>query len=72
MEPVINLEEKVGKTVGQRRAPNPLRTQPDEVENAKHWQQTFGGMRVRPGVYRFTSFEAADEWTRKHQILSRR
>ncbi|MFN2477082.1 MAG: hypothetical protein ABR526_12175 [Chthoniobacterales bacterium] len=71
MEPVINIEEKIGKWVGRRRAPDPLRPQPGEVENAKHWQRAFGGMRVRPGVYRFTSFEEADEWTTKHQILSR-
>ncbi|MEA3188274.1 MAG: hypothetical protein QOD99_2104 [Chthoniobacter sp.] len=66
--PVVNVEETIGKTVGRRLPPSPLQIQPGEVENAKAWQHSFGGLRVRPGVYRFTSFEDADAWMMKHQI----
>ncbi len=69
---VINLEENIGKTVGTRLPPNPLRVAAGEVENAKAWQRAFGGLRVRPGVYRFTSFEEADAWMTKFQALRKR
>lgn len=69
--PVVNIQETIGKTVGRRVVPNPLQAQPGEVENAKAWQRSFGGLRVRPGVYRFTSFEDADAWMMKHQIQAR-
>lgn len=69
--PVVNVEETIGKTVGTRKVPDPLQVRPGEVENAKAWARSFGGLRVRPGVYRFTSFEEADAWTMKHQIQAR-
>ena len=65
MKPAINFEEKIGKTVGKRTPPNPLKIQPNEIENAKAWRRTIPGMRVRPGVYRFRSHEEADAWLMK-------
>jgi hypothetical protein len=67
MKPVVNLEEKIGKTVGRRGAPNPLKTHPGEIADAKAWSRAFPSLRgVRPGVYRFQSHEEADAWLMKH------
>ena len=67
MKPIINLEEKIGKTVGRRTAPNPLKTQPGEIADAEAWRRAFRAMRgVRPGVYRFHSHEEADAWLMKY------
>ncbi len=67
MKRVINLEEKIGKTVGRRRAPNPLQTQAGDIADAKAWSRAFPAMRgVRPGVYKFHSFAEADAWTMKY------
>jgi hypothetical protein len=63
MKPVINLEEKIGKTVGRRMPPDPLKIQPGEIANAEAWRRAFPGLRgKRPGVYRFHSHEEADAW----------
>jgi hypothetical protein len=67
MKPIVNLEENIGKTVGRRVAPNPLKTQPGEIANAEAWSRAFPRLRgVRPGVYRFNSHEEADAWLMKH------
>lgn len=68
MKPAINFEEKIGKTVGKRLPPNPLKIQANEIENSKAWRRTIPGMRVRPGVYRFHSHEEADEWLMKKLV----
>ena len=63
MKPVINLEENIGKTVGRRVPPDPLKIQPGEIEDARAWLRAFPGLRgARPGVYRFHSHEEADAW----------
>ena len=59
MQPGINDEEFIGKTVGRRTAPT------DSLVYASGLQRTLGrlgGMRVRKGVYRFRSHEEADQW----------
>jgi hypothetical protein len=66
MKPVINLDEPIGKIVGRRRFPNPLRVQLNEIKNAEAWRRAFGGIRVPRGVYRFNSHEEAHEWMMKH------
>jgi hypothetical protein len=67
VKPVINIEEKIGKTVGRRGAPDPLKIQPGETADAAAWSRAFPSLRgVRPGVYRFHSHEEADEWLMKH------
>lgn len=70
MDPIINLDEPIGKTVGRRTAPNPLRVREGEIAESEKWRRTFGGIRVPKGVYRFHSHEEADEWLMKH--LTRR
>ena len=64
MEPIVNLEETIGKVVGHRRPPKdgltPSKAQ--RVEDAVAWQRAFGGLPVRRGVYRFRTHEEADAW----------
>lgn len=67
MKPVINLEEKIGKTVGRRTAPDPLQIQAGEIANSEDWRRAFPRLwGTRPGVYRFKSHEEADAWLMKH------
>jgi hypothetical protein len=70
MDPVINLEDKIGKTVGRRLVPNPLRVRENEIQEAKEWRRGFGGIRVPRGVFRFRSHEEADAWLMKHLIAA--
>lgn len=70
MKPVINIEEKIGKTVGRRTAPNPFRVSPNEIEDSKAWRRILGGVCGPKGVYRFRSHEEADAWLMKY--LTRR
>ena len=70
MDPVINLEEKIGKTVGRRRAPNPLRVQEGDVLAAREWRRTLGGIRVPRGAFKFHSHEEADAWLMKHLVAA--
>lgn len=63
MEPIVNMEENIGKTVGRRRPPR------DAVKYAMGLQRTASalsktwgrGLSVK-GVFRFKSHEEADEW----------
>lgn len=70
MDAVINLEEFIGKTVGRRLVPNPLRVRPGEIDAAKARRRSFHGIRVPRGVFRFHSHEEADEWLMKHLIAA--
>jgi hypothetical protein len=60
--PIVNLEEHIGKTVGKTRPVNYERL----VESAK---AIMPQLPFPKGVYRFKSFEEANEWTDK-QILA--
>jgi hypothetical protein len=58
--PVTNLDEPIGKIVGKRRPPA------SAADLQKTLNQVFKsqGHRLWPrGVYRFTSFQEADQWT---------
>ena len=68
MEPIINLDDPVGKTVGKRRAPNPLRIRPGDKQASEHWRKALGGTGIPKGVYRFHTHEEADEWTWKMKM----
>jgi hypothetical protein len=65
---VINVEEKIGKTVGRRQPGDPLRVQPNEIENAKAWRRNFGGVRIPKGAFRFSSHKEADQWLMTHLV----
>lgn len=62
MDPIINLDDPVEKTVGRRRTPNPLKVDLRQIPSAKAWRREFGGTGFPKGVYRFRSHEEADEW----------
>ena len=67
MQPAINFEENVGKTVGRRTAPRDtfaygMALQKTGVELSK----TFRLRGVPKGVFRFRSHEEADAWLMKH------
>ena len=64
MDPIVNLEENIGKTVGHRRPPrNGLNlTTANRIADARAWKKAFGGLPIRKGVYRFRTHEEADEW----------
>jgi hypothetical protein len=61
VDPLINLEETPGKTVGRRRSPADGFAAGMQLQEAV---ASFGGRRlgVPKGVYRFHSHEEADEW----------
>jgi hypothetical protein len=66
MKPVINLEEKIGKTVGRRKPPPDafaygMALQKTRVQLSK----TFRLKGIPRGVYRFHSHEEADAWLMK-------
>ena len=62
-QPFINVEEKIDRYVGRRtRPPDALSVATSNKADAVAWQKVFGGLRVRPGVYRFKTHEEADEW----------
>lgn len=63
MEPVVNIQEPVGKVVGRRVArKDTLALVPGEIEDVKAWRAAFPTPFVPRGVYRFRSHEEADQW----------
>ena len=72
MKPIINLEGNIGKTVGRRTAPDPLKTRPGEIADAEAWRRAVGVVRVPRGVFRFHSHEEADAWLMQHLTRPRR
>ncbi|MGH8045786.1 MAG: hypothetical protein ACREKL_00950 [Chthoniobacterales bacterium] len=71
MEPIINLDDPIGKTVGRRRVPEPLRVAEEETRSNEQWRDAGFGLRVRRGVYRFHSHEEADQWLMDHMTRKR-
>jgi len=66
MSSVFNVEEKIGKTVGNRRPPTSIATKLLYTpEDARDWQREVGAPFVPKGVYRFASHEEADAWLLK-------
>jgi hypothetical protein len=65
MQPVINCEEKIGKTVGRRKIPA------SAFAYASDLQATVNSLRlsgIKKGVYRFKTHEEADQWLMDHLI----
>ena len=62
-EPFIDVEEKIDKVVGRRtRRPDALSVKTSSKAHAIAWRESFGGVHVPKGVYRFKTHEEADEW----------
>lgn len=67
MEPIVNLEERPGKVVGKVKR----RTPAEAVEWMVKQFHSMGLKLPYPkGVYRFKTFEEANEWEMKHQIAA--
>ena len=66
MKPVINLEEKIGKTVGRRVLRDGFRYGMGLQKLAVDVQKTMQHPRFPKGVFRFKSFEDADAWEMKY------
>ena len=66
MHPVVNIDEKIGKTVGRRRIK-------DSLEYGFGLQKSLARIwedaplpRFPKGVFKFRSFEEADAWTMRY------
>ncbi len=63
MEPFVNLEETIGKTVGKCKPPrNTLDVRYSTKSNARAWRKLVDRPYVPRGVFRFKSHEEADAW----------
>jgi hypothetical protein len=72
MEPVINIDENIGKTVGRRRIPATMRTTPTQIAEAEQWRSALGGIGIRKGVYRFKTHEEANASWMEEVLLSKK
>lgn len=68
---VINIEETIGKTVGNRRPPNHLCPKVHSIQRAKDWQEAFRIPLPPKGVFRFSTHEEADTWMRMNTRVKR-
>lgn len=71
MDPIINHDEFIGKTVGRRTRGPDLSVVAGEADASARWRDAGFGVRVPRGVYRFRSFEDADAWMTKHLTRKR-
>ena len=63
VEPITNLEDEPGKTVGRRKPPtDSLALDCSNKGTAREWSEALKSGRIPRGVYRFESHEEADEW----------
>ncbi len=72
MEPIVNLQENIGKTVGRRKAPrNAFAYAMGLQSTVATFQRTLKRGLCPRGVYRFHSHEEADAWMMKMISRSR-
>lgn len=70
---VVNLDERIGKTVGRRRPPSGLSSMAAGTpDDARAWKRAFGTPSIPRGVYRFATHEEADAWLMKMITRKRR
>ncbi len=66
--PVINVEEEIGRIVGRKNVSSPAAVCARIQETGREIYRT-QGFRVCPkGVFKFRSFEEADEWMNREMI----
>ena len=71
MDPVINLEEKIGKTVGRRTVVrDAFRYGMGLQRTAAQLARSLGHPRYPRGAFKFHSHEEADAWLMKYRIQS--
>ena len=67
MKPVINIEEKIGKTVGRRKAPRDAFAYGMALlKTGAALSAAFGQPRFPRGAFKFHSHEEADAWLMKY------
>ena len=63
---MINIEEKIGKTVGRRVVKDGFALGMGLQKLVNQLNKSFGNPGFPKGVFRFRSFEEADAWTMKY------
>lgn len=66
MHPVVNIDEKIGKTVGRRRIKDSLVYGFGLQESLARIREDAPFPRFPKGVFKFRSFEEADAWTMRY------
>jgi hypothetical protein len=66
--PVINVEEKIGKTVGRRKLTDAFRYAMGLQKTVGELRKSLGVPGIPRGVYRFNSHEEADQWLMKQMM----
>jgi len=64
-QPFINVEEKIDRVVGKRKAPDSLKAGMQLQSLGAELHKTFKHRWCPKGVYRFKTHEEADEWMTK-------
>jgi hypothetical protein len=67
----VNIDEPIGKTVGRRKAGDPLVVAPGDRARKREMQRAGFFPRFPRGVYRFKTFEEADAWMIKAMTAGR-
>ena len=67
VKPVINLEEKIGKTVGRRVVKDGFKYGMGLQKAGAQLARTFGHARMPKGAFKFQSHEEADAWLMKYR-----
>lgn len=66
MDPIVNLEENIGKTVGRRRPPRDAFAYGMALQKTGgQLARSFGSPKYPRGVFKFHSHEEADAWLMK-------
>lgn len=71
MHPVVNIDEKIGKTVGRRQPGDLLLVAPGDRARKREMQKAGFFPHFPKGVYRFKTFEEADQWMVKAMTTGR-
>jgi len=71
MHSVVNIDEKIGKTVGRRRIKDSLEYGFGLQKSLARIREGAPIARFPKGVFKFRSFEEADEWTMRHLTARR-
>jgi len=69
MKPIVNLEEKIGKTVGRRLPPRDMFAYAMGLQKTSaQLARTFRHPPMPKGVFRFHSHAEADAWLMKYRM----
>ena len=71
MHPVVNIDEKIGKTVGRRLITDSLEYGLGLQKSLARIREDAPFPRFPKGVFKFRSFEEADAWTMRYITASR-